>query len=98
MDEFGKHEEEILLKSHRLKWEFADIFNKIKQIITIIPSEEFDSFISQAKEISPDHDDVMYFALALKLNSGIWSNDKKLKLQDKVKIFSTKDLIDLLNL
>ena len=37
----------------------------------------------------------MYFALALKLNCGIWSNDKKLKNQDKVKVYSTEDLLKI---
>ncbi|MEK6928390.1 MAG: hypothetical protein AABW65_00335 [Nanoarchaeota archaeon] len=36
------------------------------------------------------------FALALKLDCAIWSNDKKLNEQDKVKIYSTEDLIELL--
>ena len=40
----------------------------------------------------------MYFALALRRNSPIWSNDKKLKEQNKILIYSTKDIIDILQL
>ena len=36
---------------------------------------------------------MVYFALELKLNWGIWSNDKKLKEQNKVKVYSTEDLL-----
>jgi len=41
---------------------------------------------------TPDPDDMAYFALALKLNCAIWSNDKKLKEQDKVKVYNTHEL------
>ena len=33
-----------------------------------------------------------YFALALKLNCAIWSNDKKLKEQNKIQVCSTHEL------
>ena len=48
--------------------------------------------MGEAEKISPGLKDTQYLALALKLNCAIWSNDKKLKKQDKVKIFSTEDL------
>ena len=44
--------------------------------------------------ISPDADDTAYIALALHLNCPIWSNDKKLKKQDKVKVITTKELLE----
>ncbi|MGC9200887.1 MAG: PIN domain-containing protein [Candidatus Aenigmatarchaeota archaeon] len=47
--------------------------------------------------MSPDVNDIQYFSLALKMNVPIWSNDKKLKQQSKVKVFSTKDLIEFLS-
>jgi len=45
-----------------------------------------------AEKISPDPNDLMYFALALKLKCPIWSNDKELKKQNEVIIYSTEDL------
>ena len=36
----------------------------------------------------------MYFALALKLNCGLWSNDKELKKQSKVKILNTNEVYE----
>lgn len=50
----------------------------------------------QAEEISPDKDDTLYIALAMKLKCPIWSNDKDLKKQSEVKIYSTKDIIEIL--
>ena len=68
------------------------IISKIK----LITYEEFQEFIEQAEQITPDPDDVEYFALALKFKCSLWSNDKRLKEQDKVKIYSTTELLDLI--
>jgi predicted nucleic acid-binding protein len=63
--------------------------------IRIVPREETKLFMEKAKAISPDVKDIPYFALALKLNCALWSNDKKLKDQDKVKIYSTEEIMKL---
>ena len=60
--------------------------------IKIYPTEEFKEEMKPAFKLSPDPNDTMYFALALKTNAAIWSNDKALKKQGKVKIISTKEL------
>lgn len=52
-------------------------------------------FVLRAKEISPDKNDIAYFALALKLKCPIWTNDKKLKDQDEIKVYSTSELIEI---
>lgn len=98
LEEIEKHKNEILNKTKRSEEEFYKIFKLIKEIITIIPEKEIIDFINKAKQISPDIDDTIYFALALKLNCPIWSNDKKLKEQNKIKIYSTKEIINELNL
>jgi len=64
--------------------------------IDLIPNREFKDFIKQAEEITPDPDDTEYFALALKFNCPIWSQNKKLKQQDKIKIYSTEELIEVI--
>ncbi|MBS3121862.1 PIN domain-containing protein [Candidatus Woesearchaeota archaeon] len=97
VDEFLKYQEMILKKTSRSKDEFIQIMHMLKDIITIIPKEEYSKFMEEAENLSPDEKDVLYFALALKLKCGIWSNDKKLKTQDKVKIYSTEEIKNLLN-
>ena len=93
--EIKKYEEEILSKTHRTKEEFDLVFSGLKEIIKVVPSEDFEEFIEEAETISPDPDDASYFALALKLDCGIWSNDKRLKDQDKIKVYSTIDLLGI---
>lgn len=54
------------------------------------------SHLEEASKISPDSDDVVYFALALKFDCSIWSNDKRLKEQPAVKILTTEELLEML--
>ena len=70
----------------------------IKRQIHIVAPFLFKSFISDAKEISPDEDDVHYLALALKMGIPLWSNDRALREgQDEVVVYTTQDLIRLLD-
>ena len=90
--ELEKHKEEILSKTKRTTEEFFRLVETLKRRIVIVPLEELIPYVEEAEKLTPDHDDVAYFALALKLNCAIWSNDKKLKEQDKIKIYNTHEL------
>jgi predicted nucleic acid-binding protein len=87
--EFFKYEKEILKKTHRTSEQFIQIMHTLQEVITVVPEEEYLDFMKEAEKISPDPKDMMYFALALKLKCGIWSNDKKLKEQKIVNVYST---------
>ncbi|MBS3140726.1 PIN domain-containing protein [Candidatus Woesearchaeota archaeon] len=97
LDEFEKYETELLIKSGQKKEEFTKIFNMLKSIIKIVPEKEYFQFMKEAEKISPDFKDIHYFALALKLKCPIWSNDKRLKEQNQVKIVSTTELLKEVN-
>lgn len=90
--EFEKHKEEILKKTERITEEFFRLIEILKRRINIIPLEELIPYIEEAEKLTPDPDDMTYFALALKLNCAIWSNDKKLKDQNKIKVYNTHEL------
>src|SRR3989344_5942325 len=72
---------------------FEKFFDLFERNVILVPKEEIELSMIEAEKISPDKKDVLYFALALKLKCGIWSNDKKLKTQNKVKVYSTEDLL-----
>jgi predicted nucleic acid-binding protein len=98
IDEFGKHMGALSLKTSVKRGELESIFNELLAVseVKIISMEELNEFKEKAVKISPDPDDVPYFALALKYNCSIWSNDAKLKKQSAVRIFSTKELLEFL--
>jgi len=96
--ELFKHIKEIAKKADMTVNEFSDMAEIIvvESNLKTISKDEVRSFIDTANKISPDIDDALYFSVALKLNCAIWSNDKDLKNQDFVKIYSTSELVNLL--
>lgn len=96
--EFFNHIKELAKKADMAKNEFKDLAEilVVESNLKIITKEEIKSFTALADKISPDPDDAQYFATALKLNCAIWSNDKELKNQNYVKIYSTSDIIKML--
>lgn len=93
IEEFFKYEQLIDTKMSRSKEEFIGIMHMLQEVITTIPAEDYKDYVKKATEISPDNKDIMYFALALKLRCSVWSNDTRLKEQNKVKIYNTKELL-----
>jgi len=93
--EFEKHQEEILQKSERTKEDFFHLLEILKRRIVLVPLEELAPYVSEAENLTPDSKDMAYFALALKLNCSIWSNDKALKEQNKVLVYHTHELVRL---
>jgi predicted nucleic acid-binding protein len=91
-EEFEKHRDEVLEKTHRGLEEFWKVYAQIKKLVDVVPMKEFDDYLEEAERICPDPDDVMYFALALKLKCAIWSNDLKLKEQSRIEIYTTEEL------
>jgi predicted nucleic acid-binding protein len=51
---------------------------------------------ADARSITPDVDDWPFFALSLKRDCALWSDDKKLKNQDRIKVLNTKDILDII--
>lgn len=96
LEEFFKHEKEIMKKTHRTREQFVTIMHQLKDVVNVIPKEEYVQFIVEAETFSPDPSDAIYFALAMKLNASIWSNDKRLKKQDKIKVYQTSEILQIL--
>lgn len=90
--ELEKHREEIMNKTERATEEFFRLVETLKRRIVIVPLEELVPYVEEAEKLTPDPDDMAYFALALKLNCAIWSNDKKLKEQNKIEVYNTYEL------
>ena len=98
VEEFFEHVEELADKT---KISPRILKGKIKELLKLsdmklVEKRDFEDCLERASKITSDSDDVAYIALALKLNCAIWSNYKKLKEQNKVKVYSTEELISLL--
>jgi len=97
LEEFNNHVDELSIKTRLTRNDVVKVLTEIisHSSLKVTPLSELKTTQSKAERISPDPDDVHYFALALKQKCGIWSNDKKLKTQNKVPVYSTTDLINL---
>ncbi len=92
--EFDKYEKDCLKKSKLSKQEFKQRKEIVFSKINFVEFDYFKNLIQTAESFCPDVDDVFYFALALKLNIPLWSNDKKLKEQREVIVLDTRDVIE----
>jgi|SRR3989344_5051933 len=91
--EFEKYKDYIKNKTERTNEEFNELMDLFERKVSLVPLEEIKPYLEEAEKLSLDPKDISYIALALKLNIPIWSNDKGLKKQNKIKIYSTTDLI-----
>ncbi|MEK6860226.1 MAG: PIN domain-containing protein [Nanoarchaeota archaeon] len=91
--ELTKYKEELIKKSKR---DFESIISDLKQRVSFIDESEYSKFLSEPRIKVSDPKDITYLALALKINSPIWSNDPHLKQQSSITVFTTEELIEIL--
>ncbi len=99
LDEIIKYKEEIISKAGIDDEEFNSIFSILFKSIKLISQPEYSNSIAEASELISDIDkkDVPFIALALAIeNDGIWSDDKHLEKQSKIKIWKTMEILDFL--
>jgi len=98
LEEIKFHMQEILDKTKISKQEFIELKREIKDIINFVPLENYSDLLKEALKLSADMNDIDFIALSLKLKCPVWSNDQHLKQQNKIKIFTTRELINLLSI
>jgi predicted nucleic acid-binding protein len=91
------HKEEILEKSGIDNSDFAKLIAILLSRINIIPEAEFSHLTNEALKLVTHSEDAPFIALSLSRGIPIWSEDKALKRQSLIKIFSTEELIKLLS-
>ena len=95
--EVKKYQELICQKSKLTEVEFFLILNKMKERLTILPNKEVNTRFEEAYQIMKDIDpqDSMFLAAALAANAHIWSDDLHFQKQNKVRVWTTKELVKL---
>jgi predicted nucleic acid-binding protein len=92
LEEIKKYEKEIMRKAKINKKEFNSLREELAIAIEFVSLEEYKGYLKKALKVSPDENDLDFFALALKLKIPLWSNDKLLKKQNILKVLETKDV------
>ena len=96
LEEIEKYSNEICRKLKINKEDFKEQFRKLKEIVNFIEKKQYSQSLKEAESFSPDEADAEFFALCLKHSCFLWSNDSALKQQDKIKVLSTEEIIELI--
>jgi len=97
--EIAKYKQAICKKAEITPEDFDILLSVLFEKINIIPEEEYDHKMDEAKRLIGEIDikDVPFIACALAIKTeGIWTEDKGFLKQSKIKIFRTKDLLAML--
>jgi predicted nucleic acid-binding protein len=100
VSEINKHRKYLIEKSKIKPGEFEIILSTLLEKISMIPFDDFKHEFMNAVNIMRDIDvtDVAFIAVSLASNAdGIWTEDKGFSRQKIVKVYSTIDLIELIN-
>ena len=98
--EIKKHEKEILYKSGLSRQEFILLMKKLLKYVKIIRMGELIRYREKADKIMDkiDINDSLFVACALVYpNSIIWSDDKHFKMQNVIKNYNTKELVNFMS-
>ncbi|MFT4312701.1 MAG: PIN domain-containing protein [Candidatus Woesearchaeota archaeon] len=90
-----KNHEDVLLRKSGLQ-SFAQVESVLKKRVIFVRAADLKKELKKIHALVCDEKDLIYFALAEKLQLLIWSNDKHFKEQTLFDVVTTKELLELL--
>lgn len=96
LDEIEKHKDELMDRMNVEEDEFDAALRIILSHVNVVPREEYEKFEAEAKKVSPDYEDFPFFALALAKKIPLWTNETRLKKQDLVPVYNTKEILAII--
>lgn len=93
LQEFSSLRRRIQLSNEQLQ----ELFNLLTMRIQTIPKQAYQLHMKTGITIAPHAKDAPYLAVALLYRLAIWSNDKGIKDQTLIKVYSTRELITVLS-
>ena len=95
VEELLKHVPEIRVKSGLSEEELFRLIEIVFSQINMVPDKNLKPFLPAAASLVDDPKDWLYLACALREDTVIWSNDNDFRMQNRVKVFDTKELISM---
>ena len=98
--EITKHKELLLRKSKMTESDFNALLLLLQKHVHFVSKENYNEKMVMAEDILREIDitDSPFLALAMALNCSIWSNDGHFKQQDKIGVYTTKELTNTIDL
>lgn len=97
IQEFREHLDEISIRAKITPHEAMTFAVILMQKVRLIDVKDYEDFLKEAQSLISDLDDIDYIALALKFNCSLWSEDKGIRDNSKVKVMNTKELLQSLS-
>lgn len=82
---------------HLSNEDIQKLFEILTMNIQTIPKQSYHRFLGRALTLAPHMEDAPYLAAALSREIPIWSNDRGMKGQNRVKVYTTAELLAVLN-
>ncbi|MFA4953101.1 MAG: PIN domain-containing protein [Candidatus Pacearchaeota archaeon] len=97
LEEIYSNKLEIIKKAGITSRQFDVLLLRLLKYIRLIPLDFIVNYKEEADKIMNEihKEDSVFIATALAFKCPIWSDDKHFKKQKEIKIFTTKDTIDL---
>lgn len=94
-NELSNNLDEVEEKTGLERHELEMLLNILFEQMHVVPREEFEDRLNQARNLiaDTDPDDAPFLALALHLDAGIWSDDQHFQEQESVEVWRTHELI-----
>ncbi len=98
LTELNEHQNEILKKSGLSQNDFEVVKSTLLKYVELVPTASIKPYSKEAFRIigQIDPDDVPFIASCLAHNAILWSEDKDLKKQNKIKVLNTAEIKNLL--
>ncbi|MBU1197295.1 PIN domain-containing protein [Candidatus Micrarchaeota archaeon] len=90
--EYLKYRTYLLGKYAYGEKKFDALIRDVLSFIELVPDRELKPYLPAARTLVSDPKDWLYVAVALKENAAVWSNDKDLKAQTRIPVYSTAEL------
>ena len=100
IEEIREHFDEVEKKSGLSRTEIESVVDALLARIRVVPADEVVSKWEEAEVIMKniDENDIPFVAAALSAQcDGIWSDDRHLRRQRKVRVWTTRDVVGLGN-
>ncbi len=96
-EEFKKYKEELIKKSKLDYSSFREAVINIMKHVKLVKDEQFENKFEEALSIMKkiDEKDTSFIACALAFDCPVWSDDPHFKRQNKIQVFTTKDMLHL---
>ena len=97
VEEIENHKDELIKKTKLSNEEFGSLLALLFERIMIIPESEFKEILSECRNDISDQDDIPHLAACLATKAeGIWTHDTHFKEQQKAKIFTNIDMLNII--